>query len=61
MSRGVLVSIRAETEGEISCSCETRVIIWLYARQCADEDALQFVRNHARLRTLSKNQKWCIG
>ena len=61
MSLGTLVSIYSETDGKFFCRFQTRVVLWLYARPCSTEQALQFVKNYARLTLLSEDQKWCIG
>ena len=61
MSLGVLVFIHAKVDDQLFCHCRSRILVWLYARPCSDKDALQFVKNHARLTYRSENQKWCVG
>ena len=58
---GVLVSVYADVNNRLFCHRRSRIVVWLYARPCSDEDALQFVKNHARQTYLSENQKWCVG
>ena len=61
MSIGVLVSIHDEIDDELFCHVRSKIILWLYARPCSNRDALQFVKNHARLSYLREHQKWCVG